>query len=100
MKRIPLLFAFLLVTSLVRAAEPDPLDGWWQWRGPLATGESPRGKPPITWDEKTNIAWKTALPGRGSSTPIVVGDRVFVLAAEDTGRNAAGKGPCRTRDSR
>ena len=91
MHRIPLLLALLLVALPARAAGPDPLDGWWNWRGPLATGEAPRGKPPLRWDEKTNIAWKTALPGRGSSTPIVVGDRVFVLAAEDTGRKADAK---------
>ncbi len=88
MYRTGVLIALVLLASSTRAAESDPLDGWWQWRGPLATGEAPRGKPPVRWDEKTNIAWKVELPGRGSSTPIVVGNRVFVLAAEDTGRKA------------
>src|SRR5882724_371966 len=89
MNRIGLLFAVLSCIP-ASAAEPglDPLDNWMQWRGPLATGEAPRGKPPLKWDEKTNIAWQIALPGRGSSTPIVLGDQVFVLAAVDTGRKA------------
>jgi outer membrane protein assembly factor BamB len=84
--------ALLLVLSLSASIPAaDPLDNWQQWRGPVATGESPRGKPPLKWDLKTNIAWKTPLPGLGSSTPIILGDRVFVLSAIDTGREAAAK---------
>jgi outer membrane protein assembly factor BamB len=76
-----------LFALTARAA--DPLDNWHQWRGPLATGEAPRGDPPVRWDDKTNIKWKLALPGRGSATPAVWGDLVFVLTAVDTGREAA-----------
>src|SRR5262249_41325719 len=57
--------------------------------GPRATGMAPHGDPPVRWDDKTNIKWKAAIPGRGSATPIVWGDRVFVLTALDTGRAAA-----------
>jgi outer membrane protein assembly factor BamB len=64
------------------------LDQWPNWRGPLVTGASPHGDPPTRWDEKTNIKWKVALPGRGSATPIVWGDCVFVAAVLDTGRVA------------
>jgi outer membrane protein assembly factor BamB len=52
---------------------------------------APHGDPPLKWDEKTNLKWKVSLPGRGSSTPAVWGDKVFVQAAEDTGRQAADK---------
>jgi outer membrane protein assembly factor BamB len=52
------------------------------------TGWSPTADPPLKWDEKTNVKWKVPLPGRGSSTPAVWGDRVFVLAVEDTRREA------------
>src|SRR5205823_5906294 len=48
----------------------------------------PRGDPPVHWDAKTHVKWKAPLPGRGSATPIVWGDRVFVLTAIDTGRAA------------
>ncbi len=61
---------------------------WGHWRGPLACGVAPHGDPPTTWDEKTNVKWKAAVPGRGSSTPVVWGDRVFVATAVDTGRAA------------
>jgi outer membrane protein assembly factor BamB len=78
-----------LVSMTARAADPrGRLDNWPQWRGPLATGEAPRGDPPLQWDEKTNVRWKVPLPGKGSATPIVWGDQVFVLTAVDTGRQA------------
>jgi outer membrane protein assembly factor BamB len=63
-------------------------DNWHQWRGPEATGFAPTADPPLMWDAKTNIKWKAELPGRGASTPIVWGDRIFLLTALDTGRAA------------
>jgi outer membrane protein assembly factor BamB len=88
MHRLALLgLAFALPAPLF-AANPPASSDWRQWRGPLATGEAPDAKPPLRWDATTNIAWKTELPGKGASTPIVLGDRVFVLTAVDTGREA------------
>lgn len=54
---------------------------WPQWRGPLATGVAPQADPPAEWSETKNIRWKVALPGKGHSTPIVWGDRIFLTAA-------------------
>ncbi len=59
---------------------------WWQWRGPLGTGEAPGGNPPTTWSETQNIRWKVELPGSGLSTPIIWGDRVYVQMAIPTDR--------------
>src|SRR2546425_1289795 len=81
---------------LVAAASADDasqlsqsrLANWHHWRGPLANGTAPEADPPIKWDEKTNIQWKAPLPGRGSASPIVWGDRVFVLTAVKTDRVA------------
>ena len=68
-----------------RASEPPEgaADNWAQWRGPLATGEAPQGDPPLAWNEADgkNISWKTAIPGRGHSSPIVWGDRIFLTTA-------------------
>jgi outer membrane protein assembly factor BamB len=64
------------------------LANWHHWRGPLANGTAPEADPPVQWDEKTNIRWKVPLPGRGSASPIVWGDRVFVLTAVKTDRVA------------
>ena len=66
----------------------DPLANWPHWRGPLANGFAPKADPPLTWDAETNIKWKTALPGRGSATPIVWGDLVFIVTAIKTDRVA------------
>ena len=43
----------------------------------------------MTWSETNNVKWKTTIPGEGDSTPIVWGDRVFLLAAIPNGTNAA-----------
>jgi outer membrane protein assembly factor BamB len=56
-------------------------DNWPAWRGPLGTGVAPSGTPPVEWSESKNIRWKTALPGKGHSTPIVWGDRIFLTTA-------------------
>ncbi len=63
----------------------DAMHNWPQWRGPLATGVAPHADPPIEWSETKNIRWKVELPGKGHSTPIVWGDRVFVTAAVPSG---------------
>lgn len=67
---------------------PGAADNWHQWRGPLATGMAPQGNPPVKWDEKTNVRWKAPIPGKGSSTPVVWGGRVFVMTAVPTRRKA------------
>ncbi|MCA9151938.1 MAG: PQQ-binding-like beta-propeller repeat protein [Planctomycetales bacterium] len=57
-------------------------EDWPGWRGPRGDGSSVEQQLPITWDGATgqNIVWRTALPGEGHSSPIVVGERVFVTA--------------------
>jgi outer membrane protein assembly factor BamB len=71
------------------AAQEDKLDNWHHWRGPLANGTAPKADPPVRWDAETNIKWKASLPGRGSATPIVWGQRVFVVTAVETDRVAS-----------
>jgi outer membrane protein assembly factor BamB len=52
---------------------------WSRFRGPNGSGISTDQKPvPVKWSETENVKWKVALPGPGSSSPIVVGDRIFV----------------------
>jgi outer membrane protein assembly factor BamB len=66
--------------------ETDQVNNWHQWRGPEANGFAPRAKPPLEWDEKTNVKWKVAVPGDGSSTPIVWGNQIFIQTAVQTDR--------------
>jgi len=51
---------------------------WPQYRGPMGNGISSEAKAPLEWNDTRNIKWKTALPGPGSSSPIVSGGCVFV----------------------
>ena len=58
-----------------------PASDWRQFRGPDGTGISDETGLPTLLDARKSIAWKTALPGRGLSSPIIVGDRVFVTCS-------------------
>src|SRR4051794_17320857 len=82
------LLVFAPVPLLLAADKAEPADNWPTWRGPLLTGTSPTAKPPLKWDAKTNVDWKTPIPGKLSASPVVWGDRVFVITAVDTGKKA------------
>jgi len=75
---------------------------WPQWRGPHATGVSTSANPPTEWSETKNVRWKVEIPGRGSSSPVVWGDRMFVLSAVPIGVEGAAahapRGGLQTRD--
>lgn len=71
----------------------DPLDQWPGWRGPLQTGVSPHGTPPLTWDENKHVRWKVELPGKGLSTPVIWGDHIFLTAAESYGERVKPRFP-------
>ena len=75
-----------LLTNLITCWGADPLAQWAQWRGPWATGVGPKADPPVEWSENKNVRWKKALPGKGHSTPVVWGRRIFVTAAEPFGK--------------
>ena len=88
----------MLAATTGFAQEPVGPDRFWpQWRGPLGTGVAPHGTPPVEWSESTNIRWKVEIPGRGSSTPVIWGDRLFVLTAVPTGDEARSQGGLFTR---
>jgi outer membrane protein assembly factor BamB len=81
------LLCFLAATSVRSADSSDAKNFWPQWRGPLATGEAPNANPPTEWSETKNVKWKVKLPGLGGSTPIVWGNKVFILTAVPTGKH-------------
>lgn len=53
---------------------------WARWRGPSNTGMA-EGGAPLTWSATENIKWTANVPGRGHSTPVVWGDRIFLTTA-------------------
>lgn len=69
---------------------PEASSNWHRWRGPDATGVAPQGAPPLTWDDAAHVKWKVPIEGRGSASPIVWQDRIFLLTAVDTGQRRAG----------
>ena len=92
MRRIAAIPLLCLISGLAMGwwpgASMEPERFWPQWRGPHATGVAPFGDPPVEWSEDRNVKWKVAIPGKGSSSPIVWGDRVFVTTAVSTGEKA------------
>jgi outer membrane protein assembly factor BamB len=79
------------VCGLLVAADDD----WPRWRGPLDNGIA-RGDAPVEWNESKNIAWKAAIPGRGHSSPVIWGDRIFLTTAVPTSpiqTPGGGRGP-------
>lgn len=80
------LASLVLSNSSLMGQTSDTVQHWHQIRGPLSTGEAPQGKPPTSWSETENVKWKVAIPGVGSSTPIIWEDRLFLLTAIKTDR--------------
>ena len=75
-RRISLaLLIFSLLTTATSAAN------WPQWRGPDGSGISNEKNLPATWTPTKNVKWKTPIDGRGHSSPIVWGNRIFVTTA-------------------
>jgi outer membrane protein assembly factor BamB len=73
----------LLATALLPgvALAQGPSSGWWQWRGPLGTGVSPDGDPPVRWSEKSGVRFRVPIEGNGLASPVVFEDRIFVLSS-------------------
>jgi outer membrane protein assembly factor BamB len=85
-------FSLLLALSLslamggARAAEGPPAGAWTQFRGPHGNGHGEATKLPLTWSDTQNVAWKTPIPHKGWSTPLVLGQQVWLTTATEDGR--------------
>ncbi len=83
----------LLCLLLSLLAQPALAGDWVRFRGPNGSGISPDETPtPVTWSDSENLKWKLELPGPGHSSPIVVGDRVFVTYWSGYGLDAENPG--------
>jgi outer membrane protein assembly factor BamB len=59
--------------------------GYWSyWRGPAVNGMAV-GDAPLHWGDSQNIKWKADIPGRGHSSPVIWGDRIFLTTAINSG---------------
>jgi outer membrane protein assembly factor BamB len=83
------LWSFLLIAVLaVNASAAD----WPSFRGPHSSGISEEKGLPTRWDDQENLIWKLDLPGPGSSSPVVWGDKVFVTCYSGYGSNQRNPG--------
>jgi len=73
-----ILFLLLLLVST---------SDWPQFRGPTGQGVSDEQGLPLTWSETKNVRWKVAIPGRGWSSPVVQGDRIWLTTATEDGKS-------------
>ena len=78
MKIAPVLLAVAVVATSLQA-QSKPTD-WPQFRGPNGDGIAP-GPVPVTWAEGKNVKWKTPIHGKGWSSPIVLGNRIWLTTA-------------------
>lgn len=71
----------ILILTICQGAVPARAEDWRQFRGPGGTAISRDSQIPTTWSATENLAWKIKLPGRGLSSPIVIGDRVILTCS-------------------
>ena len=71
-------FTASLALVLFSMAQVARADNWGHWRGPTGNGSAEDASPPTEWSDRKNVKWKVAIPGRGHSSPVIWGDRVFL----------------------
>jgi outer membrane protein assembly factor BamB len=76
---------WLVSVSLALLANAAYAQDWPQFRGPTGQGLSDLRGLPLTWSESENVAWKVPVPGRGWSSPVIAGDRVWLTTFIDKG---------------
>lgn len=95
---VRLVAALALLAGGARAAAPQPdspaglaADDWPWWRGPTHDGIAAAGQDvPLTWSAQEHVLWTADVPGRGTSSPTVVGDRVYLTSCDEaTGSQSA-----------
>ncbi len=69
-----LICALACAASIYTAISGD----WTRFRGPEGNGLAPEAQLPVTWSESEGIVWKTALPGEGGSSPVILQDRIYL----------------------
>jgi outer membrane protein assembly factor BamB len=68
-----------------QGGSPAPADLWPQWRGPEGRAIGQHAAYPEVWSDTDHVAWKTPIPGRGHSSPVVWGDRIFLTTSIEGG---------------
>jgi len=75
----------LLVVLLLSV--PALANDWPEFRGPTGQGTSDEHGLPLTWSETTHVKWKVAIPGKGWSSPAILGDRIWLTTGTEEGKS-------------
>jgi outer membrane protein assembly factor BamB len=75
------------ILLLLFLSVPILAQDWPEFRGPTGQGHSDERGLPLTWSESKNVKWKTAIPGRGWSSPAIQGDRIWLTTATEEGKS-------------
>lgn len=77
------LFKAVLAFFAVWQCHVAVAQNWPQWRGPMGDNHAAAGATaPVEWSESSGLAWNTPLPGRGHSSPTLVGDKIYLTTAD------------------
>ena len=71
----------IISASLFMLTPPAWAGHWAHWRGDAGNGVSLDAAPPTEWSATENVKWKVPIPGRGSGSPVIWGNQVFVVTA-------------------
>ncbi len=71
----------LSVLSLLFLSSQVSAGNWGHWRGDFGNGVSTDANPPTKWSDTENVKWKVPVPGRGSGSPVIWEDQIFVVTA-------------------
>lgn len=81
-----LFFGLVVLLNLVGLSSAD---NWPHWRGPTGNSVAKDAAPPTEWSATENVKWKVPIPGRGSGSPVIWEDQVFVVTAVTSGEGDA-----------
>ncbi len=71
-------FHFILVAFLVPLPAVATTAGWPQFRGPSGDGVAESTNLPVEWAEDKNVTWKTPIHGKAWSSPVILGDQIWL----------------------
>ena len=83
--RSTLILCFALTANFCGANLGSAEESWWQLLGPAGNGHVDTADLPVQWTENENVAWKTAIHDRGWSSPVILGDQIWLTTATTDG---------------
>ncbi|MCH7989704.1 MAG: PQQ-binding-like beta-propeller repeat protein [Planctomycetes bacterium] len=92
MLRLVTILSLCLFGLMVSVSSVSSAGDWRQFRGPGGQGVSNETNLPTRWSDTENLLWKTEMPGAGASSPIILGDRVYLTCYSGFGAGVRNSG--------